>query len=170
MSLVPRMLLAVIVLAAGCRGSLDLAGGRVTGTWGGDNAGVIADDTTAHVHIGCESGYTDAPIVVDADGRFSVAGTFTVGAYPVGPGTTHPAVFSGRVFVRRAMVMELTVQLGDTARQFGPVAVRYGDEPRMNPCPICATANRPAAGGMLSSGPHVHPGDPQSHRGAGPRR
>lgn len=165
-----RLLLptAVLLVLSACQASrVALPDGRIQGTWGGDDAGVIADDTTMHVHIGCESGYTDAPVQVDADGRFSAVGQFTVGAYPIGPGTTYRAVFSGRVHWG---VLTLTVQLADTARQFGPVSVVYGREPRMGPCPICATANRPAARRMLSSGPHVYAGHPESHRGPGARR
>ena len=32
--------------------------GPIQGTWGGENAGLIAFDTTAHVHIGCTAGDT----------------------------------------------------------------------------------------------------------------
>src|SRR2546425_811633 len=31
--------------------------GQIKGTWGGDNAGLMAFDTTAHVHIGCTAGH-----------------------------------------------------------------------------------------------------------------
>lgn len=159
MSVMRALPVLVLLALAACRaGDPVLPGGVVVGTWGGDNAGVIGSDSVAHVHIGCESGYTDGPVSVDHAGRFSVPGSFTVGAYPIGPGTTHPATFSGRVLGR---VMVLTVELGDTARSFGPVAVEFGEEPRMDPCPICATANRRDARRMLSSGPHVDAGDPQ---------
>src|SRR5437899_11405768 len=68
-----RVILAglAIVLLRDC----ELAGprpspGKVAGTWGGDNAGLIADDTSAHVHIGCTYGNVHQPIVADAHGRF----------------------------------------------------------------------------------------------------
>ena len=37
--------------------------GPIQGTWGGENAGLMAFDTTAHVHIGCTAGDTKQAIV-----------------------------------------------------------------------------------------------------------
>ncbi len=113
--------------------------GDVVGTWGGTNVGLIATDSTAHVHIGCESGDAEGPIHLRADGSFDTTGTFTVGAYPIGPGVTHPARFHGVVADGRQMT--LTVTLTDTARTFGPVSLAAGAQPQMGPCPICATRN-----------------------------
>lgn len=130
-------LVAALLVAASCRtGVWVLPDGRVVGTWGGDNAGLIATDSSAHVHIGCESGDAAGPIQTDTHGDFEATGEFTVGAYPVGPGTTHPAVYRGHVVGKQ---MTLTVVLSDTTRQFGPVTLTYGVEPRMGPCPICTT-------------------------------
>lgn len=106
----------------------------VTGTWGGDNAGLIATDTSAHVHIGCTLGDTKGRIVPDAEGRFSIAGTYDVDAYPVERGIIHPAVFSGQIVGRS---MTLTVTLTDTARTLGTVTLVLGKEPKMGVCPIC---------------------------------
>src|SRR2546422_5869022 len=59
----------------------------VTGTWGGENAGLIADDTSAHVHIACTFGNVHQAIVLDA-GRFDVPGDYVLRAYPVYVGPT----------------------------------------------------------------------------------
>jgi hypothetical protein len=107
---------------------------EVRGTWGGDNAGLIASDTSAHVHIGCTLGDTKGPIHPDADGRFEATGTYNVDAYPVDRGIFHPARFSGRII---GQSMTLTVVLTDNDRQLGPVTLTYGKEPKMGPCPIC---------------------------------
>ena len=112
------------------------APGQVQGTWGGDNAGLIAGDSSAHVHIGCTFGDTRDPILLDANGRFDQAGLYDVDAYPISRGITHPARFTGTV-IGRSMV--LTVTLSDTARQLGPVVLTFGVDPRMGPCPICRT-------------------------------
>jgi hypothetical protein len=106
----------------------------VTGTWGGDNAGLIATDTSAHVHIGCTLGDTKGRIIPDAEGRFSIPGTYDVDAYPVERGIIHPAIFSGQIVGR---TMTLTVTLTDTARVLGPVNLVFGKEPQMGACPIC---------------------------------
>jgi len=114
-----------------------LPGGMIGGTWGGDNAAVIADDTSAHVHIGCTSGDAHEPII-PVDGKFSVKGDYDPVVSPIvrDPRWVHPATFSGTVSGRR---MLLTVTLTDTAVTLGPVSVVYDQEPKMNPCPICRT-------------------------------
>ena len=114
--------------------------GQVVGTWGGENAGLIADDTSAHVHIGCTYGDIHQQIIPDGDGRFDVPGEQNITAHPVDRGILHPARFSGQVVGGQ---MSLTVTLTDTTVTLGPVQLSYGKEPRMGPCPIC---RRPADG------------------------
>jgi hypothetical protein len=116
----------------------------VAGTWGGENAALIADDTSAHVHIGCTYGDIHQQIDPDPLGRFDVPGEQNITAHPVDRGILHPARFRGRVQGAR---MELTVSLTDTAVTLGPVQLVYGKEPRMGPCPIC----RPGMDSRLSS-------------------
>ena len=106
----------------------------LAGTWGGDNAGLIADDTSAHVHIGCTYGNVHQQIVPNADGRFDVPGEHNITAHPVDRGIFHQARFRGLV---RGSNMTLTIQLTDTTVTLGPVLLVYGKEPRMGPCPIC---------------------------------
>lgn len=134
----PAVLLVVLagVLSPGpCASSpTGLEKGIVQGTWGGENAGVIADDTSAHVHIGCTYGQVHQAIVPDAYGYFDVPGQQNITAHPIDLGILHPARFSGRVL---AGIMTLTIALSDTAVTLGPVRVAYGKEPRMGPCPIC---------------------------------
>ena len=106
----------------------------VSGTWGGEDAGLIASDTSAHVHIGCTLGDTKGRIIADLDGHFSITGTYNVDAYPIDRGILHPAQFSGVITGRS---MTLTVVLTDNGRQLGPVTLTLGKEPKMGPCPIC---------------------------------
>jgi hypothetical protein len=106
----------------------------LAGTWGGENAALIADDTSAHVHIGCTYGNVHQQIIPDADGRFDVPGEQNITAHPVDRGILHPARFSGRV---SNGIMMLTVTLTDTTVTLGPVKLALGQEPRMGPCPIC---------------------------------
>ena len=116
-----------------------LQGGGVTGTWGGVNAGLMADDSSAHVHIGCTYGNVHQQIVPDSAGKFDVPGEHNITAHPVDSGILHPARFSGRVVDGS---MTLVVTLTDTAVTLGPVKLVYGTEPRMGPCPICRVPKR----------------------------
>jgi hypothetical protein len=106
----------------------------VVGTWGGDNAGLIVNNTDVHVHIGCTLGDAVGPIRTDANGRFEATGTYNVDAYPVDRGIVHPARFVGQI---RGETMTLTVSLTDITRVLGPVTLIHGKEPKMGPCPIC---------------------------------
>lgn len=128
------LLLAASILAAACYSTTSAPVAEVKGTWGGDDAGLIASDTSAHVHIGCTLGDTDTPIRPDSRGRFDVTGRYNVDAYPIDRGIYHPARFTGEV---RGIELTLTVTLTDTRRQLGPVTLTYGKEPKMGPCPIC---------------------------------
>jgi len=108
------------------------------GTWGGDSAGMIVGDTATHLHVGCTYGDVSGRIVIGADGRFDVPGSYLLRAYPIAVGPTVPARFVGRVTGRTAVV---TVTVNDTIDRRvvvrGPVTVRLGDAPVLGPCPIC---------------------------------
>src|SRR3989441_11969869 len=86
--------------------------GPVVGTWGGENAGLMADDSSAHVHIGCTYGNVHQQIVPDPSGKFDVPGEHNITAHPVDRGILQPARFSGRVVDGW---MTLVVTLTDTA-------------------------------------------------------
>ncbi len=119
--------------------SLALINGQLLGTWGGNNAVLMALDTTAHVHIGCTAGDTKQAIVTDDQGRFDVPGMYNITRYPVARGPDHPARFTGST---DGKVMTLTVTLTDTAVTLGPVQLELGKEPQMGPCPICRKPGR----------------------------
>ena len=125
---------AAAIIALSCASTTGTPITDVTGTWGGNDAGLIATDTSAHVHIGCTLGDTKGRIIVDSEGRFSITGTFNVDAFPIDRGITHPALFSGQIVGNS---MTLTVVLTDIGRRLGPVVLVFGKEPKMGPCPIC---------------------------------
>jgi hypothetical protein len=126
-------LLVTLLAAAGCT-TAPATPSVVLGTWGGSNAGMIVNDSGAHVHIGCTLGDLKGSIHVDANGHFSATGLYDITAYPISLGILHPAVFTGQVF---GNTMLLTVQLSDTAVTVGPASLTYGAVPQMGPCPIC---------------------------------
>jgi hypothetical protein len=139
--------LAAAVVA--CHGGLAAPITDIAGTWGGDNAGLIATDTSAHVHIGCTLGDTYGAIHPDANGHFDVSGTYNVDAFPIDRGILHKARFTGDITFR---TMTLTVSLTDTTRQLGPVTLTYGKEPKMGPCPICRTPKQRRSIGRVPIG------------------
>jgi hypothetical protein len=131
----PLRLIAGLLGLTACSGTATFRPGPLaTGTWGGENAGLIASDTSAHVHIGCTLGNVHQAIVVDPGGRFDVPGVYNVTAYPVYRGPDHPARFTGWTDGR---MMSLSVTLTDTAVTLGPVQLVFGRDPQMGPCPIC---------------------------------
>jgi hypothetical protein len=108
------------------------------GTWGGDNAGLIVTDSVAHLHIGCTFGDIAGRIRLDGSGSFVVDGTYQPRAYPIAIGTPVPARFTGTVQGRRLTVSVVVNDTVDkTTRNYGPVTVYFGDDPRLGPCPIC---------------------------------
>jgi hypothetical protein len=108
------------------------------GNWGSDGAGMIVGDTAMHLHIKCTYGDVSGRIPVDANGRFDVAGSYMLRAYPIAVGPTLPARFTGRL---AGAITTITVTVNDTVQHqtvvLGPVTVTYGKEPRVWPCPIC---------------------------------
>jgi len=107
------------------------------GTWGGDNAGMLVSDMAMHLTVGCTYGDVSGRITVAVDGSFDVAGSYMLRAYPVAFGPTVPARFRGQLDGATATV---TVTVDDTVQHKtvveGPVSVKYGDQPRIGPCPI----------------------------------
>lgn len=128
--------LLVVAVCTGCssQSTLTFPGGVVTGTWGGNNAVLMADDTSAHDHIGCTYGNVHQPILETVNGTFDVPGEQDITAYPVDRGVLHPARFRGTI---TGTTMALTVTLTDTAVSLGPVSLTYGKQPTLGPCPIC---------------------------------
>ncbi len=105
-----------------------------TGTWGGDDGGLIVTAEGAHAHIGCTLGDVAGTIALDAEGRFDIEGRWNVDAFPVNRGIVHPARIFGRT---DGATLSLAVRLTDTHRDLGPVLLTRGREPRMQDCPIC---------------------------------
>ena len=127
---------AALLPPSGCRSTGPSGPGRVAvGTWGGRDAGMVVEERSAHVHIGCTRGDVGQGIPLDADGHFDVTGTYNVDAFPIDRGILHPARFAGDTDGRS---LTLSVRLTDTGQTLGPVVLRLGVTPQMANCPICA--------------------------------
>lgn len=146
-------LLAVGVLLGPCEGPEipGLPHKVVVGTWGGENAGLIADDTSAHVHIACTFGNVPQGIEPGRDGQFDVPGGYVLRAYPVAVGPSLPARFQG-VVTGKNLTLTVVVQdtVADTTVTLGPVKLQLGREPQMQVCPICRTPGERMASGLLT--------------------
>lgn len=107
-------------------------------TWGGNNAGVIVDDTIAHVHVGCTYGNFTAPITIGSNGQVHASGSYMLRAYPIAIGPSLPAQFNGTLSGAR---LTFTVVVNDTVEKktttLGPAVVYYKQDASMGPCPIC---------------------------------
>lgn len=136
----------ILLFATGCADSslLPPSDDRLAlGTWGGDNAGVIATDSVTHVHVGCTFGDMPGNVALDADGRFTIDGSYVLRAFPIMVGPPLPAQFSGRASGR---TLTLVIAVNDTIERrvvtLGPVTVVYGRTPSVGPCPICLVPKR----------------------------
>lgn len=130
---------AVLLLQACGSNVLVMTDDRLrVGTWGGDDAVALVEAAQVHVHVGCTKGDFPAPVDLDAQGRFSVPGSYVLRAFPVEVGPPLPAQFAGVVQGTR---LTMTIAVNDTVEHklvvLGPVVVTFGREPRMGPCPIC---------------------------------
>jgi hypothetical protein len=123
----------------------------VVGTWGGENAGLIGDGTSAHVHIACTFGNVPQGIEPGHDGEFDVAGSYVLRAYPVYVGPSLPARFQG-IVAGENLTLSVVVQdtVADTTVTLGPVKLQMGREPRMGPCPICRKPGERMASKLLT--------------------
>jgi hypothetical protein len=139
----PRLVVAAVVIALvlSCSSSSSTAvtdGALALGTWGGDSSGLIVSDTAMHLHIGCTFGDASGRIPVGGNGAFDVRGSYMLHAYPIAVGPSVPARFVGHVDGATATI---TAIIDDTVQHqtvtHGPVVVRFGDAPRLGPCPIC---------------------------------
>src|SRR5262249_5510847 len=100
------------------------------GTWGGDSAGMIVDDTSAHFHVACTFGDVSGRIFVNGGGFFDVRGSYMLRAYPIAVGPSLPAHFVGQVSglaVTLVVIVDDTVQHQTVTR--GPATAPPGKDP-----------------------------------------
>ena len=133
--------LAAAVLTLSCAAAAPVVPANLLlplGNYGGDGGAMIVGDTAMHLHVGCTFGDVSGRVRVDANGRFDVAGSYMLRAYPITVGPAVPARFTGTIDGDRVVI---TATVDDTiAHQTvvkGPVSLRLGVEPNLGPCPIC---------------------------------
>jgi hypothetical protein len=129
-----RVALGIVLIVAGACADSRVLDTVPSGTWGGDDGGLIVDAEGAHAHIGCTLGDVVGAIALDGEGRFDVEARWNVDAFPIDRGIVHSARLSGRTDGR---TLTLAVRLTDTGQSLGPVFLTFGKPPRMQTCPIC---------------------------------
>jgi hypothetical protein len=120
--------LSGIALALGCPGTSGPVAVLEPGVWGGERANLIVGLDSVRAEFDCASGRLDAPVVLDAQGRFDVSGTFRFEAGPVFAPV--PARWTGSVaIVRGGSQVTLSVLVLDPKadpRQLGPYHLMSG--------------------------------------------
>jgi hypothetical protein len=95
----PAMMILVVAVLAACAANGPAASHleRVpTGDWGGPSVNLAVEDAGAHVEFDCAHGTLTRPLSLDAEGRFSVPGTFFREGGPERPGDPGtPVRYSG---------------------------------------------------------------------------
>ena len=104
------------------------------GVWGGPHMRMQVNDDGGTVEYDCAHGTLAQPLVLDAQGRFSVTGTHTreggpirVNAAPAG----QPARYTGSV---QGRTMTLTATLTDKEQPVGTFTLTQGSEGRLWKC------------------------------------
>lgn len=85
----------MLILLLACSSSLAPSGVLPPGVWGGDQANLIVTTDSARAEFVCASGWLDAPVALDPQGRFDVGGSYRFEAGPVGQPV--PARWRGRL-------------------------------------------------------------------------
>lgn len=131
-----RTVLAAAVLAASCGGATGPTTLLGPGVWGGERANLIVGPDSVRAEFDCASGRLDAPVTLDAQGRFDVAGTYRFEAGPVFAPV--PARWTGSVaIVRGGSQVTLTVTVLDPKAdplQLGPYHLMSGVQLTLGLC------------------------------------
>ncbi|MFI5231475.1 MAG: hypothetical protein ACHQSE_03070 [Gemmatimonadales bacterium] len=133
-----RLALLALASAACARDTPTAPATRLAfGEWGGDRAQVVASDSVTEVTYGCTAGEFAGSITLDANGRFSVNGTFNPYLFPVARAASMPAQLSGQVL---GNTLTFAVAVNDTiAKQvlsLGPSVVVLGRPADIVVCPV----------------------------------
>ncbi len=133
-----RLPIGLVILFLACSETVTgpKPGSVPLGAWGNSESGLGASRLTVTgaggtLHQTCADGTISQPIVLDAGGRFDVAGEYAV---TVGPTqNSQRARYTGSV---SGQTMMLTVTETSSGATFGPFTLRSGEQPSLAPCPI----------------------------------
>ena len=118
---------SLTLFLAACGSNSVKPGTKIEGLWGAEHLELVANNSGALLEYDCAIGTIDSPLILDANGKFDLVGTHTVGGGPVNlndPPEAQPALFQGRV---RDKSLELTVTLTNTGDVIGPYILVRGE-------------------------------------------
>jgi len=122
-------------LAIGCSSSDDVTGPVAAGDWGGVGISLIATEQGAQLELDCALGEISQPLVLDAEGGFTLDGTFTPEhGGPVREDEvleSEPATYAGIVDGNQ---MTLTIHLLNRGTISGPFALERDTTPLLRKC------------------------------------
>ena len=135
-------LFSLAVYAGSCKATsanLDVRANRrdeglATGTWGGQHVRVEVTDRGAELEFDCARGAIARKVMLDANGRFDVAGTFaTEHAGPIrdDESSSRAVNYQGKV---NGNEMELTVTDPKAKETIGSFQLKLGNEGRLMKC------------------------------------
>ncbi len=88
---------AALAALAGCSDATSPPSRVLDGQYGGDGVALDVAASVTHLSFDCAAGEIDAPIALDGDGRFDVAGTWTGEGNAVNADhTPHAVRYAGR--------------------------------------------------------------------------
>jgi hypothetical protein len=107
----------------------------LTGPWGGNHIRVNVSKSSAEVEFDCAHGTISEAIVLDSEGRFDVAGTFTrERGGPVRRGAESKSVAVRYVGKVEGDTMTLTLKFVETQADGGTFTLTQGSEGRLFKC------------------------------------
>jgi len=108
----------------------------IVGTWGGQGAELIAQESSVRIEFNCAWGHIEGPLEIQSGGEFSIQGLYAI--EPGGPGISGepepkgtPAIFFGSV---KNSEIQLNVTISKQNRTLGPYVVRESEKSSLEKC------------------------------------
>lgn len=127
------LLCPLVLTAAQCASG---TGDRLTGSWGGEGAGLVVSGDRTLVSYTCGQTTINGPVLIDDDRRFEVSGEHVrVGGAPPpsdAPADRRPAYVTGRL---RGNELTLSVRLAESTEAIGAFVLTRDRTPSILGCP-----------------------------------
>lgn len=126
--------LTMVFFMAACSEDSVRPGSTIEGVWGAEHMEVVAGADGVLLEYDCAHGAIDGMLVLDSDGQFDVAGTYTREGGPIDlndPPEIFSARYQGRVLGNQLVV---SVTLTNTGDVIGPYFLAQGVPGHLHKC------------------------------------